>query len=67
MNALSLTLKWPDLVAMGLHVGNMFVNREASPIEAAETAHVMSLGKGIARPGFTPPPPQVDFRCWCCF
>ena len=55
MNALSLTLKWSDLVAMGLHVGNMFVNREASHIEAAETAHVMSLGKGITRPGFGPP------------
>ena len=56
MNALSLTLKWRDLVAIGLHVGNMFVNRETSPIEAAETAHVMSLGKGITRPGFPPPP-----------
>ena len=64
MNALSLTLKWRDLVAMGLHIGNMFVNREASPIEAAETAHVMSLGKGITRPGF---PPRLNFRCWCCF
>ena len=47
MNSLSSTLKWCDLVVMGLHVGNMFVNREASSIEAAETAHVMSLGKGI--------------------
>ena len=51
MNALSSTLKWRDLVAMGILVGNMFVNREASPIEAAETAHGMSLGKGITRPG----------------
>ena len=50
MNALSLTLKRRDLVAMGLHVGNMFVKREASPIEVTETAHVMSLGKGITRP-----------------
>ena len=55
MNALSLTLKWRDLVVMGLYVGNMFVNREASPIEATETAHGMSLGKGITRPGFGPP------------
>ena len=45
MNALSSTLKWRDLVAMGLHVCNMFVNREASLIEAAETAHVMPLRK----------------------
>ena len=66
MNALSLTLKWRDLVVMGLHVGNMFVNREVSPIEASQTAHVMSLGKGIYRPVF-PPPPMLDFRCWCCF
>ena len=54
-----------DLVAMGLYVGNKFLNREASTIEAAETAHVMSLGKGITRPGF--PPPRLNFRCWCCF
>ena len=54
MNALSSTLKWRDLVAMGIHVGNSFVKREASRIEAAETAHVMSLGKGITRPGFGP-------------
>ena len=65
MNSLSLTLKWRDLAAMGLHVGNMFVNREALHIEAAETAHVMSLGKGITRPGFAPH--RLNFRCWCCF
>ena len=57
MNALSLTRKWRDILAIGLHVGNLFVNREASRIEAEETAHVMSLGKGITRPGF---PPQVE-------
>ena len=57
MNALSLALKWCDLVSMGLHVDNMFVNREASPIGAAETAHVLSLGREITRPGFDPPPP----------
>ena len=56
MNGLSLTLKWRDLVAIGLHVGNMFVNREALPIDAAETAYVMFLGKGITRPCFVPPP-----------
>ena len=50
MYALSSLLTWRDLVAMGLHVGSMFVNREASHIEATETAHVMSLGKGITRP-----------------
>ena len=43
MTALSSTLKWRDLVAMGLHVGNIFLNREASPIEVVETAHVISL------------------------
>ena len=43
-------IKWRDLVAMGILVGNMFVNMEASPIEAAETAHGMSLGKDITRP-----------------
>ena len=64
MNALSLTLKWRDLVAIGLHVCNMFVNREASPIEAAETAHVMSLGKGITRPGFCP---QVELQMLVLF
>ena len=64
MNALSLTLKWRDLVAIGLHVGNMFVNREASPIEAVETAHVMSLGKGITRPGFDP---QVELQMLVLF
>ena len=53
--ALSLTLKWRDLVTMNLHIGNMFVNREALHMEAAETAHVMSLEKGITRPGFGPP------------
>ena len=57
MNALSLTLKWRDLVAMSLHVGNMFVNREASPIEVAEAAHVMSLGKGSLDQALPPPPP----------
>ena len=39
---------------MGLHVGNLFANMEASPIETAETAHVMLLGKGITRLGLDP-------------
>ena len=65
MDALSSTLKWSALIAMGLHIGNMFVNREASPIEVAETAHVMPLGTGITRPGFGSP--RLKFRCWCCF
>ena len=59
MTALSLTLKWRDLVVMGLHVSNMFVNREASPIEATET-----LGKGITRPGFGP---QVELQMLVLF
>ena len=37
---------------MGLHVCNIFVNREASSIEAVETANGMSVGKGITIPGF---------------
>ena len=65
MNALSLTLKWRDLVAMGLHVGNMFVNREASPIEAAETAHVMSLGKESLDKALAPP--QVELQILVLF
>ena len=57
MNALSSTLKrrYLVMVTVGLHVGNMFANREASPIEATETVHVMSLGIRITRPGFDPP------------
>ena len=66
MKVLSSTLKWCDLVAMGLHVDNMFVNREASPIEAAETPHVMSLGKVITRPGFGWPP-QVELHMLVLF
>ena len=57
-------MKWRDLVAMGLHVGNMFVNKEASPIEASETTHVMSLGKGMTRPGFGP---QVEHQVLVLF
>ena len=64
MNALSSTLKWSDLVAMSLHVGNMLVNREASPIEATESANVMSLGKGSTSPGFAP---QVELQMWVLF
>ena len=64
MIALALILKWRELVAMCLHVGNMLVNREASPIEAAETAHVMSPGKGITRTGF---PPQVELQMLVLF
>ena len=41
MNDLSSTLKWRDLVAMGLHVGNMFVNMEASPIEAEKKQRML--------------------------
>ena len=37
---------------MGQHVGNMFVNREASPIEAAETVHTTLLDQTLA-PGAT--------------
>ena len=64
MNTLSSKLKWRDLVAMGLYVGNMLVNMEASPIEATETAHVMSLVKGITRPGFGP---QVELQMLMLF
>ena len=64
MNALSSTLKWRDIVAMGLHVGNMFVNREAYPIETTETAHVMSLGNGITKQGFGP---QVELQMLVLF
>ena len=51
---LSLTLKCCDFVAMGLHV------------DAVETVHVLSLGKGTTRPGFTPLP-RLNLRCRCCF
>ena len=64
MNALSSTLKWCDLVAIGLHVVNMYINREASPIEVAETAHVISRRKGITRPGS---PPHVELQMLVLF
>ena len=56
MNALSLTLKWRDLVAMGLHVGNMFVNRETSPIKRQKQSMLChwekgSLDQALAHPG----------------
>ena len=65
MNALSLTLKWRDLVAIGLHVGNMFVNREASLIEAAETAHMLChWEKGSLDQAFAP---QVELQMLVLF
>ena len=52
-------------VAMGLHVDNMFVNMEATPIKAAETtAHVMSLGKEITRTDFAT---QVELQMLVMF
>ena len=64
MNALSLTLKWRELVAMGLHVGNMFVNREASPIEAAETRMLCHWKKGSLDQALAP---QVELQILVLF
>ena len=64
MNDLSSTLKWRDRVAMGLHVGNMFVNRENRLLKEQTQRMSCQWEMGSLDQVLTH---RLNFRCLCCF